>query len=360
MDQAMPNEVKGKLLVVDDDLNSRQTLDALLSREGYETRFALNGRTALIYAEADPPELILLDVRLPDLDGFEVCRHLKGSETTGRIPVVFLSGLDELGDKIRGFESGGVDYIIKPFQAAEVLARVETHLALHRLRKQAETQNIVLDAMVQERTRELTDITESLVREIVQREKAEEALEERLRFERILSDLSARLVYVPSERLDEEIVNALKKIREYFQVERCGLIRILPDRKSWKLTHAAIAEDVPPAPLGMEFPFSIFPFAYDRLIRKREVHSFSRLDDLPPEADVDRQTSIEWGIRSCLYIPIVIEEPVAHIIAIDSVMNERVWPEEFIPRLAASRGDHRDRPAAKKCGARPCAKARSG
>jgi hypothetical protein len=117
--------------------------------------------------------------------------------------VIFLSGLDDLADKIRGFESGGVDYITKPFQAAEVLVRVETHLALHRLRKQAETQNIVLDAMVQERTRELTDLTESLVREIVQREKADEALEERLRFERILSDLSATRIR-SSKRLDGE------------------------------------------------------------------------------------------------------------------------------------------------------------
>jgi PAS domain S-box-containing protein len=329
----MSQEVKGSLLIVDGDPDVRQMFDGLLSREGYETRCAPDGKTALMFAEADPPELILLDVRLPDLDGFEVCRRLNSSDKTDRIPVVFLSGLDDVGDKIRGFESGGVDYITKPFQAAEVLARVDMHLALHRLRKQAETQNIVLEAMVQERTRELTEITESLVREIVQREKADEALEERLRFERILSDLSARLVSVPSERLDGEIENALKTILEYFQVERCGLIRILPDWKSWQLTHAAIAEAVPPAPLGMEFPFSIFPFAYDRLIRKREVHSFSSLDDLPPEADVDRQTSIEWGIRSCLYIPIVNEEPVAHIIAIDSVMNERVWPEEVIPRL---------------------------
>ncbi len=333
MDNAPSQTLKGSLLVVDDDLGARQTLSALLSQEGYETRCAPDGKTALMFAEADPPELILLDVRLPDLDGFEICRRLKESEKTGRIPVVFLSGLDELGDKMRGFELGGVDYIIKPFQAAEVLARVETHLALHRLRKQVENQNIVLEAVVQERTKELIDLTESLVREIVQRERADEALEERLRFERILSDLSARLVYVPSGRLDEEIENALKMILEYFQVERCGLIRIFPDRKSWQLTHVAIAEAVPPAPLGKEFPFSIFPFAYDKLIRKREVHSFSRLDDLPPEADVDRQTSIEWGIRSCLYIPIVIEEQVAHIIAIDSVMNERVWPDDVTPRL---------------------------
>ena len=202
MDNAPSQTLKGSLLVVDDDLGARQTLSALLSQEGYETRCAPDGKTALMF-QGRVPELILLDVRLPDLDGFEICRRLKESEKTGRIPVVFLSGLDELGDKMRGFELGGVDYIIKPFQAAEVLARVETHLALHRLRKQVENQNIVLEAVVQERTKELIDLTESLVREIVQRERADEALEERLRFERILSDLSARLVYVPSGRLDE-------------------------------------------------------------------------------------------------------------------------------------------------------------
>ncbi|HET6489070.1 MAG TPA: sigma 54-interacting transcriptional regulator [Syntrophales bacterium] len=325
--------VKGRLLVVDDDPGARQTLSALLSREGYETRCAADGRTALMFAEADPPGLILLDVRLPDLDGFEVCRRLKGSERTGRIPVVFLSSLDDPGDKIRGFESGAVDYITKPFQAGEVLARVETHLALQRLRTQAETQSIVLEAMVQERTRELTDLTESLVREIVQREKADEALEERLRFESLLSDFSARIVNVPSERLDGEIENALKMIREFFQVERCGIFQIMLPRQTWIITHAAIAEHVPAPPMNQELPVSLFPYTYGKLVQEQKTFLFSSPDDLPPEADVDRQTSIEWGIRSGLYIPVVIEGPVAHIIAIDSVMNERFWPEEIIPRL---------------------------
>ena len=329
----MPNEMKGKLLVVDDDLNSRQTLDALLSREGYETRCAPDGRAALMFAEADPPELILLDVRLPDLDGFEICRRMKESERTGRIPVIFLSGLDDLGDKIRGFESGGVDYITKPFQAKEVLARVETHLALHRLQKQAETQTIVLDAMVQERTRELTDLTESLVGEIVQREKAEEALRERLQFEELLAGLSARFVNIRSDRVDDEIRDAMKLVLEFFRVERCGMIRICPDRQSWQLTHAALAEDVPPPPVGKELPFSLFPYTYEKLIHKREIHSFSKLDDLPADANVDRQTNIKWGIRSGLYMPILIGEAVAQILAIDSVMSERIWPDELIPRL---------------------------
>jgi DNA-binding response OmpR family regulator len=255
--------IKGRLLVVDDDPGARQSLSAILSQEGYETRCAPDGRTALMLAEAEPPELILLDVRLPDLDGFEICRRLKESEQTGRVPVIFLIGLEEPGDKIRGFESGGIDYITKPFHTAEVLARVETHLVLHRLRTQAGTQGIVLDAIVQERTRELTDLTESLVREIVQKEKAEESLEGRLRFEHLLSEISARLINVTNDRLDEEIENGLRMILEFLQVDRCGLLRGLPEKHAWIVTHAVYSEYVPPVPKGVELPRSINPWAYE-------------------------------------------------------------------------------------------------
>jgi formate hydrogenlyase transcriptional activator len=333
MDQAMPNESKGRLLVVDVEPDSRQTLVSLLSLEGYETRCAPDGTTALMFAEANPPELILLDARLPDLDGHEVCRRLKAAEKTKHIPVIFLGGLDGVVDKVSGFESGGVDYITKPFQACEVLARVETHLELHRLRQRIEDSSVALDAMVQERTRELIGITESLVREITEREKVGEALEERFRFERLLTEISARFVNVPPDRLDGEIENALKMILEFLQVDRCGLLQILPGKASWLITHAAYSERVPPVPEGVELPSSINPWAYDKLTRKREVVSFSNLEDVPAEADVDKKTWIEWGIRSNLVIPIITGESVSHLIAINVVKNERVWTEEFIKRL---------------------------
>ena len=177
------------------------------------------------------------------------------------------------------------------------------------------------------------DLIYAAARDVTERKLAQLALEERLRFEHLLSDLSARLVNIPPDRVDSEIEYGLRQILEFFQVERCGLLQILPDKASWQVTHAAVAEDVPPVPLRVELPVSLFPYAYDKLIHKRGVHSFAKLDDLPAEANVDRQTSIEWGIRSCLYIPIIIADPVVHIIAIDSVVSEHVWPEEFIPRL---------------------------
>jgi formate hydrogenlyase transcriptional activator len=177
------------------------------------------------------------------------------------------------------------------------------------------------------------DLIYAAARDVTERKSAQLTLEERLRFERLLSDLSASFVNILPAKVDPEINQALKEILEFFQVERCGLIQIWPDKQTWKLTHVAIAENVRTPPLGVELPTSLFPFMYDALIHKRKAYSFSRCDDLPAEANVDRQTYVEWGIRSGLNIPIMITDAVVHIMAIDSVMSEHVWPEEFIPRL---------------------------
>jgi GAF domain-containing protein len=162
---------------------------------------------------------------------------------------------------------------------------------------------------------------------------AEQALEERLRFERLLSHLSARFVNILPGQVDPEINRTLKQLLEFFQVDRCGLVRTLPGRSTYQITHFAYGEDVPPVPTGIELPISITPWAYEKLILKHEVVAYSRLDDLPPEANVDKQTWTEWGIRSNVNIPILIGESVDHIIAVNSVKSERVWPEELIPRL---------------------------
>ena len=170
-------------------------------------------------------------------------------------------------------------------------------------------------------------------RDVTERKQAEQALEERLRFERLVSETSARFVNIPPDRVDSEIEYGLRQILEFFQVDRCGLAQILPGKTSWQITHLATAKDVPTIPQGIGLPLSLRPWVYEKLILKREVLSFSRIDDLPAEANVERQGYIEWGVRSNLNIPIISGELVHHIIAIHSVKRERVWPEEFIPRL---------------------------
>jgi PAS domain S-box-containing protein len=169
--------------------------------------------------------------------------------------------------------------------------------------------------------------------DITERKQAEEALEDRLRFEQLLSGLSARFVNIPPDRVDSEIENGLRRFLEFFQVDHCALLQSLPGKTSWKFTHVASSNDVPPLPTGVELPRSIYPWGYEKLAEKHEVVSISRLDDLPAEANVDRQTCIEWGIRSYVTIPISIGESVDHIIHVNAVTSERVWPEELFPRL---------------------------
>jgi len=170
-------------------------------------------------------------------------------------------------------------------------------------------------------------------RDVTEHKLAEEVRQERLRFERLLSDLSARFLNLSPERVDLEINRALKEILEFFDVDRAGLVRTLPGRSAYRITHAAYGEEVAPIPAGAVIPISRNPWAYEKLMLKHEVVAFSRLDDLPPEANVDKQTWFGWGIRSNVNIPILIGEPIDHIIAINSVKSERVWPEQLFPRL---------------------------
>ncbi len=134
-------QVLGDILVVDDTPANLRLLAQMLSARGYKVRPVPNGTLALDAAHAAPPDLILLDVGMPDLNGYEVCQRLKADETTRDVPVLFISALDDIDSKVKAFTAGGVDYITKPFQVEEVAARVATHLALRNLQKQMQAVN---------------------------------------------------------------------------------------------------------------------------------------------------------------------------------------------------------------------------
>jgi PAS domain S-box-containing protein len=177
------------------------------------------------------------------------------------------------------------------------------------------------------------DLIYAAARDVTERKQAEEALGGRLQFEQLLSDLSARFVNMPPDRVDPEIEDGLRQILGFFQVDRCALVRISLDKASWQLTHIASSGNVPNLPTGVDLPSSLYPWAYEKLAEKHEVMSISSLDDLPAEANVDRQTCIELSIASYVNIPILIGESVTHIIHVSSVESERVWPEKLFPRL---------------------------
>ena len=132
------NEYAGNILVVDDNPQNLRLLIAILSMRGYKVRPAPSGSIALESAFSTPPDLILLDIMMPEMNGYEVCQKLKESELTSSVPVIFISAIDAVADKVKAFEMGAVDYITKPFQAEEILARVNTHLSLRRTQKMLE------------------------------------------------------------------------------------------------------------------------------------------------------------------------------------------------------------------------------
>lgn len=141
---------KGKILVVDDTPASLKLLTELLKAEGYDVRSAISGELALYAATSNPPELILLDIRMPKMDGFDVCRHLKAQPETRDVPIIFVSSLSDINEKVEGFELGAVDFVTKPYQREELLLRVRTHLELQRLRHS-------LERLVAERTANLNN-----------------------------------------------------------------------------------------------------------------------------------------------------------------------------------------------------------
>ena len=140
------NSVDEALLLVDDNPTNLQVLYQTLETTGCKLLVAKNGETALSIAQKASPDLILLDIMMPGIDGFEVCRRLKADPNTADIPVIFLSALTDTKDKVQGLQLGAVDYISKPFQPDEVIARVDTHLTIHRLKREVEQKKDALEA----------------------------------------------------------------------------------------------------------------------------------------------------------------------------------------------------------------------
>ena len=145
--------IKADILVVDDTPHNVRLLSIILSQQGYQVRKALNGERAIAAVQEFPPDLILLDVMMPEMNGYQVCEQLKASPKTRSIPVIFLSALDDVSDKVKAFEVGAVDYITKPFQEKEVLARVENHLTIQSQQRLLEEQNSRLEKEIKERKR---------------------------------------------------------------------------------------------------------------------------------------------------------------------------------------------------------------
>ncbi|MCP4695285.1 MAG: response regulator [Gammaproteobacteria bacterium] len=145
-----PNLQARNILIVDDDIANLKIMAAYLRESGYDSMMAENGKDALEKAQSGSPDLILMDVLMPGMNGFEACQHMKSSKNIKDIPVLFMTALSDIENKLKGFDAGGVDYITKPIQEREMLARIDTHLTLQSLRKSLEEKNTQLQKTLDE------------------------------------------------------------------------------------------------------------------------------------------------------------------------------------------------------------------
>lgn len=202
-----------KILVVDDATANLQLLTNLLTAHGYSVYPASDGELALEFVRTTLPDLILLDIRLPGIDGYKVCRRLKADERTCSIPIIFISALADQREKVLGFQVGAVDYITKPFQTEEVLARVRIHLNLRELTEH-------LEQKVADRTEELHAVNAQLQRELAERKQAEEKLS---LYREHLEDLVRQRT--------AELEEARNKAQQYLDIADVILVAIDADRR---------------------------------------------------------------------------------------------------------------------------------
>jgi DNA-binding response OmpR family regulator len=164
------------ILIVDDTPANLRILSQVFEEHGYRVRIANSGKRALEAIASNPPDLVLLDIMMPELSGYEVCKQLKSQPHTSEIPVIFISALDAAEDKVNAFAAGGVDYVTKPFHFEEVLARVQTHLSIRALQKRLEVKNDQLEREIMERKRVEEKLREYAIDLQVEQEKTDRLL----------------------------------------------------------------------------------------------------------------------------------------------------------------------------------------
>lgn len=233
-DVAMP---QGDIFVIDDNPINLNLLAHLLRERGYQVRIATSGRRGIVAVRTSVPDLIMLDITMPEMNGYEVCEQLKSDELLRDIPVIFISALDDALDKVKAFEVGGVDYVTKPFQIEEVLARIENQLRISQLQKELRETNNQLErqrAQLIEANQKLKDVeqakadfTAMLVHDLKSPLTVVKTMLDLLQFDEVISRVIAeqRLtdVMVASERNVDKILDLIQEILEFSRIESQNL-----------------------------------------------------------------------------------------------------------------------------------------
>jgi PAS domain S-box-containing protein len=311
MSQESASLSKGSILVVDDTPANLNLLTEILSKQGYKVRLAPSGKLAIMSAQSSPPDLILLDIMMPELNGYEVCKSLKASSQTKDIPVIFISALHEVFDKVKAFEVGGVDYITKPFQVEEVLARIENQLSVGRLSRQLTEQN----ARLQEEIR---------VRQQVEAARQESAI--RLRNQNIVLMELAR-----NKALNQgDLQAALKEITEATALNM-GVERVsvwLFDSTGTKLQCIDLFErNLNQHSAGVELAVARYPAYFQALSQEQLIVADNAHTD-PRTQEFLNSYLTRLGIMSMLDAPIRLGGETVGVLCNEQIGDSRHWTPE--------------------------------
>lgn len=306
-----PNiQTKVSILIVDDQPDNLRTLSAILRDEIYTVRQAISGKVALSAVQANPPELILLDIRMPEMDGYEVCSILKANPATRHIPVIFLSALNDVNDKVKAFKVGAADYITKPFQAEEVLIRIGHQLTIRQQEQQLITQN--------------KQLKES---------------EEILRFQAEQERLMGAIILKIRQSLNKEMIfnTTVSAIQQLLQADRVLIYQLFTDR-----TGKVVAESVVPgfpSLLGMSFAQEVFPLDYHELYNHGRIGIIN--DIYAPNIDMAPcliEFVEQWGVKAKLVVPILVNEKLWGLLIIHHCSTSRNWLSSEVTLLSQLAG----------------------
>lgn len=301
-----PNPRQINILLVDDTPDNLRILSKMMEIQGYEIRKSLSGQLALKAAQVLPPDLILLDINLPDMNGYEVCEHLKADPKTREIPIIFVSALDQISDKIKAFEMGGVDYITKPFHEKEVLVRISTQLMLYQQKQQ-------------------------LKQEILERQKVEERLRHLYQREQTLN----RVIQVIRNSLDlsQVFATAVLEIGNLLLADWVYIVQYLPEEKLWRPVAEYVKSSEFPSKMGGDIPDEFNIIASDL----KQLKTVCLNDPTQVDDQINPHLAIQFS-GAWLMIPLQIREQVWGSLTL--IRPQQLPWKQLDKQLAYSIADH--------------------